>query len=340
MCKSEENNNNMNTNNNNQSNMTMPMNFVKNIPGFMPQYPQNYLQQLNKTLDNSAGFMGGVPNQMMNYPIVDAMNKTSNQYFNNVSMNTNVNSINRNNLFQLNPNFERRGNKNNTQRYNKNGNNGNNNGPVSGFFNPSKTFNKFQNKPKSTKSDQSLNYNLQNLQNKLMRTAEEKECNKLEKIDNRGCDKFDRLNSFIKQHSEVLNTTDISDDRRDSSSLMVVKVKTQDGIKEIQISKSDNVLAVATAFCKEHDIDEKFINPICQMINKALTSLQDILFNNDMVDSDIDTLSQVIEKYNTRVGEDSQSTNDDECFTNISCFTSMDDHRRDDNDDEILNKTL
>jgi hypothetical protein len=307
----------------NSNNMNMQMNFVKNMQGFMPQYPQNYLQQLNKTMDNSAGFMNNITNQMMNYPLVDQMNKSNNQYFNNVSMNTNVNSINRNNLFQLNSNYnnERRG-KNNIRGF-KNNNNNNNN-----FFNPSKTSGKFiQNKPKSTKSDQSLNYNLQNLQNKLMRTAEEKECNKLEK-----------LNSFIRQHSEILNTTDISNDNRDNS-LMVVKIKTQDGVNEIQISKNDNVSVVATLFCKENSIDERFIKPICQMINKALASLQDILFNNDMIDSEIDTLSQVMEKY-SRVGEDSQSTNDDEYFTNISCFTSMGDNRRNDCDEEILNKTL
>jgi hypothetical protein len=316
---SSDNNNNNDFNNSNNGNLNInPF----NIPGFI-QYNPNLLH-------------GNISQQMLNYHMMDHMNhvNNNNQYSSNVNINqanninNNVNNVNRNNLFQINANYN-----DTRKKLNQNQNQTTNFqrkaaafGKTCNGFNNTKPFGKFmQNKPKSAKSDQHLNFNLKNLQNKL--TREIREENTLEKLD-----------SFIKKQ-EILNTVGISSENNKDNSLMVINIKTETGTKSLKLTKNDNILLLATNFCKEHSLSDKFIKPIVQMINKALSSLQDVLFNNDLVESDIESICHVIDQHNREV-EDSQSTNADEGITNISCFTVLDEYERDSNDEDILNKTL
>jgi hypothetical protein len=72
---------------------------------------------------------------------------------------------------------------------------------------------------------------------------------------------------------------------------LIVKVKLEDNIKTIYFKKTDNPALIAEKFCRKNKLDNKFVRPITAAMNKAISSLDDILFNN--LDSNIEEIREL-----------------------------------------------
>jgi hypothetical protein len=103
---------------------------------------------------------------------------------------------------------------------------------------------------------------------------------------------------------------------------LVVNVKLKDDTKLIYLMKSDNPAQIAEKFCKRNRIDKKLVRPITQAINRAINSIDEVLFSE--IDRDI---SEIKEMY-----DDFMNSGD---VSAISEFTEDDIEQ-----DERLNKTI
>jgi hypothetical protein len=114
--------------------------------------------------------------------------------------------------------------------------------------------------------------------------------------------------------------------------LLNIKIKTDNGIKIIELKRRDNISSIVEKFCKENKLNADLISPIHHYINKAMSSIDEVLYKNNVNENIVNKIKNVYEKFS----ESSDSTNCDD--VNLSCI-SVNDYERD-NIEDILNKTL
>ncbi len=118
-----------------------------------------------------------------------------------------------------------------------------------------------------------------------------------------------------------------------NSILLNIQIKTSNGLKSIEIRKRDNIFLVIDKFCKENKLNSNLVSPIHHYINKAISSIDEVLYKNNIDDIELNKIKNIHEKFT----ESSYSTSCDD--VNLSCMTVVNDEKNEEVE-EVLNKTL
>jgi hypothetical protein len=139
--------------------------------------------------------------------------------------------------------------------------------------------------------------------------------------------------TMLKQHEEKTDVFERQKTQEINIVLLNIRIKTDNGLKTIQIKKRDNVTLIVEKFCKENKLNSNLVSPIHHYINKAMSSIDEVLNKNNVNENELHKIKDIHDKYT----ESSLSTSCDD--VNLTCMSAMNDENETENE-KLLNKTL
>jgi hypothetical protein len=139
-------------------------------------------------------------------------------------------------------------------------------------------------------------------------------------------------NLSLMKPSEVKSDMTYTNPEMTNNLLLNIQIKTGHGIKTIKLKRRDNISLIVEKFCKENKLNSNLVSPIHHCINKAISSIDDVLYKNDVNENIVNKIKKIQDKF----VESNESTSCDD--VNLSCIT-INDYEQE-SIDEILNKTL
>ena len=167
-------------------------------------------------------------------------------------------------------------------------------------------------KPKTSKSDRNLpkvDYKFKSSLNSNSESTERNNKNKIPQV-TQPVTKRNKINSEFYDDEISQN----------NNPMLQVRIKTGDNeFKVLQLKQNDDIKQTAKNFCETHNLSEKFVSPICSIIEKALESLSN-LFKTNVQSNEVKQLNEIYKEY-----KQDESKDDSESICNWSCLSLLDD---------------
>lgn len=116
--------------------------------------------------------------------------------------------------------------------------------------------------------------------------------------------------------------------------LLNIQIKTDNGLKSIELKKRDNISLIVEKFCIENKLNSNLVSPIHHYINKAITSIDEVLFKNNVNGNIVNKIKNIHDK----LAESRESTYCED--VNLSCISAINEETDSESIEDILNRTL
>ena len=148
--------------------------------------------------------------------------------------------------------------------------------------------------------------------------------------------KLDCLSNLANIYKSNLKNDDNRLIANNNSALLILKIKTELGVLDLEFNRNDNILQLVKVFCENNKLSDQLVNPIINMVQKSVDNLERIMSAN-LKDEDLNFIATYQNKINSSTDEDSNS---DEENLNKSCLTENYAFDEIELDDDILNLTM